>query len=162
MSSNKSYYEILGIDTTTDVNGLKKAYKEKLLSIHPDKNRDSSQLGVTIDDLQRAYQVLVDSDLRANYDKELEESYKKQGFHNNGEGLDEYSLDEFYFDPATGFYCLDCPRCQMSRGFEISEEMLEEHCIERNSGGFHVVVQCSACSLWLNVNFDVVEEYEST
>ncbi|CAR23910.1 Jjj3p [Lachancea thermotolerans CBS 6340] len=158
----RSYYEILGVDTKSTVAEIKKAYKEKLLCTHPDKNRTVEAQNVSIEEIKEAYQVLVNPSGKENYDKELAESYKKQGFYNGGEGLEDYSLDEFSYDPESSGFHMDCPRCQMSNGFEFTDSLLEEHCIERTEGGFYVVVQCSACSLWLNVNFDVAEDYESS
>lgn len=157
-----SHYEVLGLKTDCSQKDIKKAYKEKLVNTHPDKVRsnDVKRLGIaTINDIQDAYKILGDENLRAAYDIDLLEGHKKQGYHNSGDGLDEYSLDEFYFNPAMMQYCMDCPRCKAKEGFHFSEDTLEEYAEEKPTG-FQVLAQCSACSLWLKVNFDVIEEYE--
>lgn len=159
-----SHYEILGLDSDCSLEDVKRAYREKLLNSHPDKkmlNESKQYCGnISVNAIQKAYQVLADTKSRSEYDNELMESHKKQGYHSFGDGLDEYSLDEFYFNTDIVQYCMDCPRCKAEDGFHFSEDTLEEHAQERNKGGFEVLSQCSACSLWLKVNFDLAEEYE--
>lgn len=158
-----SHYETLGLNSDCSLEDVKKAYKEKLLNSHPDKLINETSINsrkISVNAIQKAYQVLGDAKLRSEYDNELADSHKKQGYHSFGDGLDEYSLDEFYFNTDLLQYCMDCPRCKEKDGFHFSEDTLEEHAQERNKGGFQVLSQCSACSLWLKVNFDLAEEYE--
>ncbi|SCU95542.1 LAMI_0F02828g1_1 [Lachancea mirantina] len=162
MNRQRTYYEILGLDADTDIEGVKKAYRTQLLEAHPDKNRSINGSQASVQEIKQAYATLVNLDLRAKYDAYLMENSKKLGFHSTGDGLDSFSLDELEFDPEKGVFAMDCPRCQRQHGFEVSEKILEEHCIERREGGFQVVLQCSSCSLWVNVIFDIVEEYESS
>lgn len=164
---NKSHYEVLSVEAGASLFQIKRAYRERLLDTHPDKKngqqaRSQAQTQASIEQIQQAYRVLADPTTREQYDRELAESYKKQGFHNTGDGLDEYSLDEFTYDSDTAEFSLTCPRCQTARGFTTDEETLEEHAMERDHGGLQVLLQCSSCSLWLKVNFDIVEEYESS
>lgn len=154
-----SYYEVLGVNSDCSLEEVKKAYKEKLLISHPDKIGNESS-SIQVNKLQEAYKVLSDSELRRKYDESLKEQYKHQGFLGSGDGLDDYSLDEFYFNPALMEYCMDCPRCHGKDGFHFSEDTLEEHAQERSKNGFQVFAQCSACSLWIKVNFDLAAEYE--
>lgn len=154
-----SHYEILGLKSDCSLAEIKKAYKEKLLNSHPDKIGDESS-GKEVNKIQKAYKVLSDPESRQAYDESLKEHYKHQGFLGSGDGLDDYSLDEFYFNPSIMEYCMDCPRCHAKEGFHFSEETLEEHALERSKHGFQVFAQCSACSLWVKVNFDLAEEYE--
>lgn len=154
-----SFYEILGLNSDCSLEAIKKAYKDRLLNSHPDKTRDTS-FSNEVNAIQEAYKVLSDPEMRHSYDESLKDQQKKEGLHGSGEGLDEYSLDEFYFNPVLSEYCMDCPRCRGKDGFHFSEETLEDHCQERPNGGFEVFAQCSACSLWLKVNFDLAEEYE--
>ncbi|SCU95890.1 LAFA_0G02960g1_1 [Lachancea sp. 'fantastica'] len=158
-----SHYELLGLEANCELSEIKQAYREKLLSSHPDKmqfREDSPRIGdgASIEKIKLAYRVLSDPESRARYDSQLAESYKKHGFHNTGEGLDSFSLDDFEYSTGTEQFCMDCPRCQSKGGFELTEDMLEENAIDNPSGGYLIVVQCSACSLWLQVTFDVVED----
>lgn len=155
----RTYYEILGIESDATTVEIKKAYKNSLLESHPDKRIVDSTANVrSINEIQIAYQILVDDILRKQYDEQLAESFKKQGFHNSGEGLDEFSLDCFEYTIETETFIMRCPRCMAPEGFELSEESLDVHAIDNPSGGFFVLVQCNACSLWLKIVFDVVEE----
>ncbi|CEP64380.1 Jjj3p LALA0_S11e02762g [Lachancea lanzarotensis] len=158
-----SHYEILGLEAKCDISEVKRAYREKLLSSHPDKNQDRKQSpqigdGVSIEKIKQAYRVLSEPEKRKRYDLLLAESYKKHGFHNTGEGLDSFSLDDFDYSTDSEDFSMDCPRCQAKKGFELTEDMLEQNAIESPNGGYLIVVQCSACSLWLQVTYDVVED----
>lgn len=156
---NGSHYDVLGLNSDCSLDGIKKAYRDRLLNSHPDKTRDCTSSD-EVNKIQDAYKVLSDPGLRKKYDESLKHEQKRQGLHSSGDGLDEYSLDEFYFNAEISEYCMDCPRCHGKEGFHFTEDTLEDHCQERSNGGFQVLSQCSACSLWLKVNFDLAEEYE--
>ena len=51
--NNKNYYDILGIDKNADLNIIKKAYREKALKYHPDKNRSN------IVDSERKFKLII-------------------------------------------------------------------------------------------------------
>ncbi|CDO92789.1 unnamed protein product [Kluyveromyces dobzhanskii CBS 2104] len=160
----RSLYEVLGLESDATNTVIKKAYRAMLLVAHPDKSNSSDNdstnntLNPSINEIQIAYQTLIDEDSRAKYDKELAESFKKLGFHNAGDGLDTFSLDLFHYHDDDQHFLMDCPRCQMVDGFLLTEETLDEHAIDYEGGGYFVLIQCSACSLWLKVLFDVVQE----
>ncbi|KAL6022541.1 hypothetical protein ACNR90_002322 [Candidozyma auris] len=93
----KSYYEILEVGPEASLEEVKSAYKLKLLSTHPDKQRDEQRRGVvdSIDAIKKAYETLSDPKKAQSYHEELQESFKKQGFSINGSGLDVYTLASF-------------------------------------------------------------------
>lgn len=157
----KSLYEILEIDVDSNDVRIKQAYKKKLLDLHPDKNSESINEAYRINEIQTAYRVLIDPIKRLKYDEELENKCKIQGFYNNGDGLDEYSLDNFHYHEDRHIFTMDCPRCQIGNGFQILEHLLEEYAVKRENGGFNVLLQCTSCSLWLKINFNIVEESDS-
>lgn len=157
----QTLYEILGVESDANNNDIRKAYKAMLLETHPDKsgvNNDSKTLDITVNAIQHAFRTLIDEKSRKIYDEQLAESFKKQGFHNTGEGLDTYSLDSFNYEEESGFFTMSCPRCQMTEGFQLTEDILEEYAISHDNNGYFVLVQCSACSLWLKVLFDIADE----
>ncbi|GAV48485.1 hypothetical protein ZYGR_0I07820 [Zygosaccharomyces rouxii] len=150
-----THYEVLRVRFDADLIEIRKAYRDRLLDVHPDKKNDEKKpaLNVSVNAIQEAYRILSDERLRHEYDHEVIEGQKNSGYVGTGDGLDEYSLDEFEFDPETLRYAMSCPRCVAEDGFSFSEENLEEHAQETDSGGFQVLSQCSCCSLWLKVNF---------
>ncbi|CCK69888.1 Jjj3p KNAG_0D01360 [Huiozyma naganishii CBS 8797] len=163
MSKNKTHYEVLKVNSAVQLPELKLRYKELLLNTHPDKlgsAQDSESVWrdrkVTINHIQEAYKVLSDATLKAEYDKSLLDNAKKNGVYKFGEGVDEVSLDKFGFDEKDEGYILNCPRCQVHDGFKLTDDLLEEYAVEaegRTDGMFQVLTQCTACSLWLKVNF---------
>ena len=66
----KNYYELLGIETTSDLDGIKKAFRSKIAIYHPDINT-SKDAGKHFDDLVEAFDILSKPDKRKLYDKLL-------------------------------------------------------------------------------------------
>ncbi|CCC71365.1 hypothetical protein NCAS_0H00550 [Naumovozyma castellii] len=161
-----NHYDILSVPSDASQQDIKRAYKERLLNIHPDKSSSSADSPpptishVTVNQIQEAYRILSKPESRTKYDMELLETFKKLGYTNNGDGLDAYSLDNFEFDEDHLSYHMACPRCKTHKGFDFTEDTLEEYGQERPDGeGFQVLAQCNSCSLWLKVNFDVADDY---
>ena len=61
-------YAILGVDRSVDARGLKKAYRQKALECHPDKNPNGEQ---QFKEVNHAYQILSMPKSRAEYDRQL-------------------------------------------------------------------------------------------
>lgn len=170
MSSQKTYYEILNVKPDVTTEELKQVYKKILLSTHPDKQFEatitkinSNNATVTIDQIKEAYRVLNDPKLRSEYQNKLLLQGKKNGLYKFGEGIDEFSLDTFTFNEVTEEYMRDCPRCHNQDGFKLTDDLLEDYGVEcegHQDGMLQVVIQCSACSLWIKVHFFAAEEYD--
>ncbi|CUM68241.1 uncharacterized protein PRCAT00005962001 [Priceomyces carsonii] len=158
--NGRSYYDILGVSPTAVTEEIKVAYREKLLSIHPDKSgKHDDQNQVVI--VKEAHRVLLDTKLRQIYDKNLASSVKGQGFILSGDGLDLYNLNDFTVEENNEslIWYKDCPRCQKRRGMMLSENDLQINGTENGIGGYQIVVQCDSCSLWISVEY--YEESES-
>lgn len=76
----KNYYQILGVDTTSSLDEIKKSYYAKLKKFHPDvfdgdKKYAEEQTAL----LNIAFETLSDERLRSNYDYKLsKQTIKKQ------------------------------------------------------------------------------------
>ncbi|XP_011498660.1 PREDICTED: dnaJ homolog subfamily C member 17 [Ceratosolen solmsi marchali] len=62
-------YEIIGTTITADESEIKKAYRKKALSCHPDKNPNNPKAAELFLQLTRALEILTDVAARAAYDK---------------------------------------------------------------------------------------------
>lgn len=67
----KNYYYFLGVDEAASAEDIKKAYRKLSLKYHPDKNNDDTFFVERFREMQEAYDVLSDADLRASYDTQL-------------------------------------------------------------------------------------------
>ncbi|XP_036103362.1 dnaJ homolog subfamily C member 17 isoform X1 [Molossus molossus] len=62
-------YKLLGIEEKAADKEVKKAYRQKALSCHPDKNPDNPRAAELFHQLSQALEVLTDAAARAAYDK---------------------------------------------------------------------------------------------
>jgi molecular chaperone DnaJ len=70
MPENKrDYYEILGVEKKASKDEIAKAYRKLALKYHPDRNPDDKNAEVKFKEATEAYEVLTDSEKRAQYDQ---------------------------------------------------------------------------------------------
>ncbi|XP_061651103.1 dnaJ homolog subfamily C member 17 isoform X3 [Phyllopteryx taeniolatus] len=62
-------YGLLGIENTATAKEIKKAYRQKALKCHPDKNPDNPKAAELFHQLSQALEVLTDAAAKAAYDK---------------------------------------------------------------------------------------------
>uniref|UniRef100_A0A3Q2GIM6 DnaJ homolog subfamily C member 17 n=1 Tax=Cyprinodon variegatus TaxID=28743 RepID=A0A3Q2GIM6_CYPVA len=62
-------YGLLGIESTATTKEIKKAYRQKALTCHPDKNPDNPKAAELFHQLSQALEVLTDAAAKAAYDK---------------------------------------------------------------------------------------------
>ncbi len=68
--AKKDYYEILGVPKNASAEDIKRAYKELVKKWHPDlHSSDKAKAEEKFKELREAYEVLSDSQKRAQYDK---------------------------------------------------------------------------------------------
>ena len=67
-AGQKDYYEALGVERTATAQDLKKAYRKLAMDFHPDRN-PSPDAAERFKEINRAYEVLSDTEKRAVYDR---------------------------------------------------------------------------------------------
>lgn len=81
MSTQRDYYEILGVAKDADGETIKKAYRKLAMQFHPDKNPGNAEAEEKFKEAASAYEVLSNSDKRAQYDR-----FGHAAFANGGRG----------------------------------------------------------------------------
>ena len=83
----RDYYEVLGVSKTATEQEIKKAYRQKALQYHPDKNRveevgeaAAKEAEEKFKEAAEAYEVLSNADKRARYDKYGHAGMSASGF----------------------------------------------------------------------------------
>ena len=67
--SKRDYYEILGVSKDADEKDIKKSYRREAMKYHPDRNPDDPDAESKFKEATEAYDVLMDSEKRAAYDR---------------------------------------------------------------------------------------------
>lgn len=95
------FYKLLGISRDATHKEIKKAYRQKSLEYHPDKNKDEGAAD-KFAEIARAYEVLTDEDKKEIYDRHGEEGLKQHEQRGGGGGgghpMDDI-FSQFGFNP---------------------------------------------------------------
>ena len=68
-TEKRDYYEVLAVSRTATEEEVKRSYRKLAVKFHPDKNPDDPQAEERFKELGEAYDVLMDADKRAAYDR---------------------------------------------------------------------------------------------
>lgn len=97
MTTNRDYYEILGISRTASQDEIKQAFRKLARQYHPDVNKDADA-EEKFKEINEAYSVISDPDKRARYDR-----FGRAGLGDMG-GVQDYSVHfEDIFEELFGF-----------------------------------------------------------
>lgn len=67
--AKRDYYEVLGVEKNADADTIKKAYRQKAIQYHPDKNPGNKEAEEKFKEAAEAYEVLSNPDKKARYDQ---------------------------------------------------------------------------------------------
>src|SRR5436309_15613452 len=68
-TNKRDYYEVLGVGRSATEEEVKRAYRKLAVQFHPDKNPDDPHAEEKFKEIGEAYDVLMDADKRAAYDR---------------------------------------------------------------------------------------------
>src|SRR6266516_4217780 len=68
-TKKRDYYEVLGLGRNVADEEIKRAYRKLAVKFHPDKNPEDPHAEEKFKELGEAYDVLMDPDKRAAYDR---------------------------------------------------------------------------------------------
>jgi len=80
--SKRDYYEILGVNKSAAADEIKKAYRKVAMQHHPDRNPGDKSAEEKFKEAAEAYEILSDTDKKAQYDR-----YGHAGVSSNGRGF---------------------------------------------------------------------------
>ena len=80
--SKRDFYEILGVNKSASADEIKKAYRKVAMQYHPDRNPGDKAAEEKFKEAAEAYEVLSDTDKKAQYDR-----YGHAGVSGNGRGF---------------------------------------------------------------------------
>lgn len=69
MTTQRDYYEILGVQQGAASEEIKKAYRALAMKYHPDRNQENTEAEEKFKEIGEAYEILKDSQKRAHYDR---------------------------------------------------------------------------------------------
>ncbi|MGJ7029934.1 molecular chaperone DnaJ [Niabella hirudinis] len=80
--SKRDYYEVLGVSKSASAEEIKKAYRKVAMQFHPDRNPGDKAAEDKFKEAAEAYEILSDTDKRAQYDR-----FGHAGVSGNGRGF---------------------------------------------------------------------------
>jgi molecular chaperone DnaJ len=101
MAEKRDYYEVLSISRSATEEEVKRAYRKLAVKYHPDKNPDDPHAEEKFKELGEAYDVLMDADKRAAYDRFGHAAFS-QGMGRGGGFHDPFDIFREVFSGAGG------------------------------------------------------------
>ncbi|KAJ4956485.1 hypothetical protein NE237_013268 [Protea cynaroides] len=151
-SIGKNHYEILGVPKNASRDEIKKAFHELAKKYHPDANKNNPAAKRKFQEIRNAYETLRDPEQRAQYDRELNSSKKRdystadsEGFTYGSYAYRDHFSDSFQkifseiFENETENYATD-----IQADLSLSFSEAANGCTKRLS--FDAYVPCDSCN----------------
>ena len=103
-TNKRDYYEVLGVERTATVEQVKRAYRKLAVQFHPDKNPDDPHAEEKFKELGEAYDVLMDGDKRAAYDRFGHAAFSQGGASFRGGFHDPFDIFREVFGGGGGIF----------------------------------------------------------
>jgi molecular chaperone DnaJ len=87
MATKRDYYEVLGVNKSSNEDEIKKAYRKLAKQHHPDVNQGNKESEAKFKEINEAYEVLSDKDKKAKYDQFGHAGMDPNGFGGAGGGF---------------------------------------------------------------------------
>jgi len=100
-TEKRDYYEVLSVSRTATEEEIKRSYRKLAVKYHPDKNPDDPHAEEKFKELGEAYDVLMDADKRAAYDRFGHAAFA-QGMGRGGGFHDPFDIFREVFSGAGG------------------------------------------------------------
>src|SRR6266704_6163900 len=98
----RDYYEVLGVGRNASAEEIKRAYRKLAVKFHPDKNPEDPHAEEKFKELGEAYDVLMDADKRAAYDRFGHAAFAQGGGFGRGGFHDPFDIFREVFGGASG------------------------------------------------------------
>src|ERR1700737_122852 len=127
-TKKRDYYEVLGVGRNASEEEVKRAYRKLAVKFHPDKNPDDPHAEEKFKELGEAYDVLMDADKRAAYDRFGHTAFAQGGGFGSGGFHDPFDIFREVFGGAGGgifetFFGGGGPREDRQRGSDLRYDM---------------------------------------
>src|ERR1700751_2171140 len=101
-TKKRDYYEGLGVGRRASDEEIKRAYRKLAVKFHPDKNPDDPHAEEKFKELGEAYDVLIDVDKRAAYDRFGHAAFSQGGTGFGGGSHDPFDIFREVFGGGSG------------------------------------------------------------
>ena len=94
MANKRDFYEILGVAKTATADEIKKAYRKVAMQFHPDRNPGDKAAEEKFKEAAEAYEILSDTDKKAQYDRYGHAGVSGQA--RGGHGTGNMNMDDIF------------------------------------------------------------------
>ena len=103
-TKKRDYYEVLGVTHETSSEEIKRSYRKLAVKFHPDKNPDDASAEEQFKEIGEAYDVLMDEDKRAAYDRFGHGAFAQGGGFRGGGFHDPFDIFREVFSGGGGIF----------------------------------------------------------